>query len=133
ALAGANNRDASTMEASGLLTAEELVGIDLSSCELMTLSACETGRGEEVTGQGIIGLRAAVMAAGARSMLMSLWKVPDESTVKLMEAFYTNLWVKKMSKVEALIKAQEAIRDDPSGRYREPIHWAAWVLAGESW
>ena len=56
-----------------------MVGIDLTRCRLLTLSACETGRGEEVTGQGVIGLRAACLAAGARSMVMSLWMVPDKS------------------------------------------------------
>jgi CHAT domain-containing protein len=133
ALAGANLRDVTTQEAKGLLTAEELVGLDLSHCQLVTLSACDTGRGEEVTGQGVMGLRAACLAAGARSMVMSLWTVPDESTAKLMQAFYANLWEKKLPRVEALRRAQESVRDDPSGSFREPIHWAGWVLAGEGW
>lgn len=133
ALSGANVRDPLALDAKGLLTAEEIVGLDLSRCELMTLSACQTGRGEEVTGQGVMGLRASVMAAGSRSMLMSLWSVPDGASVKLMEAFYSNLWSKKMSKAEALLRAQEAVRDDPSGRYRLPVYWAGWVLAGDAW
>lgn len=133
ALAGANMRAPLTLDAEGLLTAEEIIGLDLTRCELVTLSACETGRGVEVTGQGVMGLRASVMTAGSRSMLMSLWKVPDEPTVKLMAAFYHNLWMKKMTKAEALLRAQETIRDDPSGKYRNPINWAAWVLAGEAW
>lgn len=133
ALAGANYRDPLDFDDKGLLTAEEIVGLDLGRCDLLTLSACETGRGEEVTGQGVMGLRASVMAAGARSMLMSLWRVPDEATVKFMEAFYDNLWAKKMTKSEALLRAQEAVRDHPSGKYRAPVNWAAWVLAGEAW
>lgn len=133
ALAGANVRDPLALDVKGLLTAEEIIGLDLSRCELVTLSACETGRGAEVTGQGVMGLRASVMAAGARSMLMSLWKVPDEATVKFMEVFYDNLWAKKMMKAEALLSAQEAVRNHPSGKYRAPVFWAAWVLAGESW
>jgi CHAT domain-containing protein/tetratricopeptide (TPR) repeat protein len=133
ALAGANQRDPLELDVKGLLTAEEIVGLDLSRCELVTLSACETGRGEEVTGQGVMGLRASVMAAGSRSMLMSLWKVPDEATVKFMDAFYDNLWTKKMSKAEALLRAQKSVRDDPTGKYRAPYYWAAWVLAGEAW
>jgi hypothetical protein len=133
ALAGANVRDPTTQESKGLLTAEELVGFDLSRTELLTLSACDTGRGQRVTGQGVMGLQASVMAAGARSLLMSLWKVPDEPTAKLMEAFYSNLWVKKLSKAEALTKAQQAVRDDSSGRFKNPRNWAAWVLVGEGW
>ena len=133
ALAGANLLDPSELDVRGLLTAEEIVGLDLGRCELVTLSACDTGRGEEVTGQGVMGLRASVMAAGSRSMLMSLWKVPDEATVKFMDAFYDNLWTKKMSKAEALLHAQEAVRDDPTGKHSAPFFWAAWVLAGEGW
>ena len=133
AVSGANLRDATTQEARGLLTAEEMVGIDLTRCRFLTLSACETGRGEEVTGQGVIGLRAACLAAGARSMVMSLWMVPDESTEMLMQAFYANLWERRMPPVEALRRAQEGVRDDPSGRFRDAIHWAGWALAGEGW
>ena len=133
ALAGANVRDPITFDTKGLLSAEEIVGLDLSRCELVTLSACETGRGEEVTGQGVMGLRASVMAAGSRSMLMSLWKVPNEATVKLMEAFYLNLWTKKMNKAEALRQAQTAVRDHPSGKYRNAYYWAGWALVGEAW
>lgn len=115
------------------LSAEELIGLDLSKCKLITLSACETGRGEEVTGQGVMGLRSALMAAGARSILMSLWKVPDDATQKLMTYFYTNLLIKRLPRAEALKLAQESVRDDPSGKYKHPWYWAAWVLAGEGW
>ncbi|GEM_PF-1180400 len=115
------------------LTAEEMVGLDLGRAELMTLSACETGLGEQATGQGVLGLRASIMAAGARSIVMSLWKVPDESTLKLMQEFYTNLWVKKLPRIEALKKAQEAVRNEPYERFASPIYWAAWVLVGKGW
>jgi CHAT domain-containing protein/TolA-binding protein len=130
ALAGANAVDPSTLESDGLLSAEEIIGLDLTHCELLTLSACQTGRGEEVTGQGVMGLRSAVMAAGSRSMLMSLWKVPDDATVKFMEVFYTNLWMKKMSKAEALLSAQKTLSE---GQYRHPYYWAGWVLVGDAW
>ncbi len=133
ALSGANVRDPLTFDTKGILSAEEIVGLDLSGCNLVTLSACETGRGEEVTGQGVMGLRASVMAAGSRSMLMSLWKVPNEATVKLMEAFYSNLWTKKMNKAEALRQAQASVRDHPSGKYRNANYWAGWALVGEAW
>lgn len=133
ALAGANVTDPANSDASGILTAEELVGLDLSHTNLITLSACETGRGQERTGQGVLGLQASLMAAGARSLLMSLWKVPDESTSLLMQAFYKNLWEKKLTKAESLKQAQATVRDDSSGRFTAHIHWAGWVLVGEAW
>lgn len=133
ALAGANIRDAATAGATGLLTAEEIVGLDLSRCELVVLSACNTGRGEEITGQGVMGLRAAVIGAGSRSVVMSLWKVSSEATSKLMTAFYSNLWVKKLPKAQALQQAQLELRDQAGGAYKRPIFWAGWVLAGEAW
>jgi CHAT domain-containing protein len=132
ALAGANAHERSTMDTPGLLTAEELVGLDLSHTELVTLSACKTGEGEAITGQGVMGLRASVMGAGARSLLMSLWRVPaNEATVKFMAAFYANMWSQHYSKVEALNRAQDAVRADP--QFKRPIYWATWVLAGEGW
>ena len=133
AFAGANVRDPTTLESRGLLTAEELVGFDLARTNLVVLSACDTGRGEQITGQGVMGLRASFVASGARSVVMSLWKVPDEATSRLMQAFYTNLWEKKMPKAAALRDAQRSVRDEPSGKFKAPVHWAGWVLAGEGW
>ncbi len=123
ALAGANGGPA------GQLTAEELVGLDLAGTRLVVLSACETGRGAEVTGQGVLGLRSALAAAGARSVLMSLWEVPDASTALLMGAFYRALWTDGAGPAAALRQAQAVVRSDP--RYAAPVHWAAWTLAGD--
>src|SRR5690606_8692464 len=125
ALAGANAGPA------GSLSAEEIVGLDLSGLRLAVLSACETGRGTEVTGQGVLGLQASVLAAGTRGLVMSLWKVPDESTALLMEHFYRNLWEGGMTPATALREAQFAVAAD--ARFGAPVHWAAWVLAGEGW
>ncbi|RME06710.1 MAG: CHAT domain-containing protein, partial [Deltaproteobacteria bacterium] len=86
---------------------------------------------EEVTGQGVLGLQASVTAAGARGFLMSLWPVPDEATRRLMEAFYTNLWAKGLPPAEALTRAEKRVRDDPSGKFKNPRDWAAWVFVGE--
>jgi len=129
-LSGANLVDPKALEAKGILTAEQIIELDLHGLDLITLSACETGRGEEVTGQGVMGLRSSLMASGARSILISLWKVPDEPTMKFMEAFYTNLWIKKLDRLDALVLAQRTVRDDSSGLYKDPINWAAWVLVG---
>lgn len=131
ALSGANKFTPEGGDYQGLLTAEELIGINLNRCKHVTLSACETGLGTEVRMQGVLGLRAAIMAAGADSVLISLWTVPDEATRALMEKFYTNLWDKKLSKVEALRLAQEDVRNTACDKFKEPKNWAAWMLIGE--
>lgn len=131
ALSGANTSDPVSYAAPGLLTAEEIVGLDLSRADLVTLSACETGRGAEVTGQGVMGLRGALMSTGARSALLSLWSVGDDSTVEFMKRFYTHLWRNGHSKAMALKLAQQSMKQDP--KWSAPIHWAAWILTGEAW
>jgi len=130
-LSSSNMRDPATGLSPGILTAEELVGIDLRGCKMMTLSACETGLGSTITGQGVMGLRASLLAAGAKCVLISLWKVPDAPTVKIMEEYYKNLWVKHLSPAESLNRAQATLRQ--SARSTPPILWAAWVLVGKSW
>ena len=72
----------------------------------MVLSACETGLGAVAGGEGLTGLQRAFHVAGARSVIASLWKVDDKATQELMKQFYTNLWDKKMSKIDALREAQ---------------------------
>src|SRR5262249_46617334 len=96
-LAGANRR-----AEEGLLTAEEVGGLDLRGCRLAVLSACETGLGGTVGGEGVLGLQRAFHLAGARAVVSSLWQVPDRATQSLMERFYDNLWTKKMGRLEAL-------------------------------
>lgn len=131
ALSSANTSNPSNYEALGLLTAEEVIGMDLSNAELVTLSACETGRGAEVTGQGVVGLRGALMSTGVRSALLSLWNVGDDSTVEFMRRFYERLWRDGDTKANALKLAQQSMKDDP--KWSAPVHWAAWILAGEAW
>lgn len=113
----------------GVITAEEFLDTDLSKCKLIVLSACDTGRGQELTGQGIMGLRASVMAAGCDNVLMSLWKVPDEPTALLMNEFYKNLWLKKLSPSESLRAAQLSMKAIAPAA--NPAGWAGWVLVGE--
>jgi CHAT domain-containing protein len=96
----------------GILTAEEVQALDLRGCELVVLSACETGLGQAEAGQGVLGLQRAFQAAGARAVVASLWKVDDAATGVLMEQFYTNLWTKKLPKLEALRRAQLAVLND---------------------
>lgn len=115
----------------GKLTAGDIVGLDLSKCNLVTLSACETGLGKRMGGQGVLGLRSAILGAGAHAVLMSLWKVDDDATCKLMTEFYTNLLEKHVSPVDSLERAQEVVRKIP--KWKAAFYWAGWVLAGDGW
>jgi CHAT domain-containing protein len=96
-----------------LMTAEEVAGLDLSACDLAVLSACETGLGQVAGGEGVLGLQRAFHQAGARTVVASLWKVDDAATSVLMEEFYTNLWQRKLPKLEALRRAQIAVLEHP--------------------
>lgn len=125
-------KGAKTDDAADILTAEEIAALNLSKCELVTLSACQTGLGRGLDGQGVIGLRSAILSAGARCILMSLWSIDDESSKELMKRFYSHLWKDpSISKVEALRLAQTEIQGIKE--WREPRYWAGWVLAGEGW
>ena len=105
ALAGAD-RPAKPGEDDGILTALEVADLDLANVELVTLSACETGLGAVAGGEGVLGLQRAFQAAGARSVVSSLWSVDDAATRALMVDFYDNLWHKKLPKLEALRQTQ---------------------------
>jgi CHAT domain-containing protein len=139
----------------GILTAEEVQALDLRGCELVVLSACETGLGQMELGQGVLGLQRAFQAAGARAVVASLWRVDDAATGALMERFYTNLWTGKLPKLEALRQAQLSVLNDPAlatrpralgekagplpeggkidqpGTRSDPALWAAFVLGGD--
>jgi CHAT domain-containing protein len=130
ALAGANTwlRGGSPpIEAEdGILTAEDVSGLDLLSTELVVLSACETGLGEIHAGEGVFGLRRSFVVAGAKTLVMSLWKVPEEETQELMEDFY-RLVMKGQPVAEALREAQLAIR----ARYPDVVDWGAFICQGD--
>lgn len=108
----------------GILTAQEIADLDLGKVDLVVLSACETGRGD-VKGDGVFGLQRGFKLAGARSLLMSLWKVDDEPTMVLMTEFYRNLLDGK-SKVESLRLAQQHVRQQPG--WESPEKWAGFIL-----
>jgi CHAT domain-containing protein len=93
----------------GLMTALEVTVLNLTGCELVTLSACDTGLGQVAEGEGVLGLVRAFHQAGARAVVASLWSVDDAATRALMIRFYENVWVKKLSKLEALRQAQLAL------------------------
>ena len=118
------NGKQSEISDNGILTAEEVKSLNLKDTELVALSACETGLGDNLVGEGVIGLQRAFMIAGAKSVIMSLWSVSDEKTQELMTLFYTN-WIKnKMTKEEALHQAKLAMKK----LYPEPYYWAGFVL-----
>jgi hypothetical protein len=126
ALSGANIPADDLGRHAGILTAEEILSLDLSRCYLATLSACDTSLGVRRAGQGYASLRAALQGAGARFVVTSLWKVSDEATKDLMLDFYRRLWVQKEEPHTALWEAKmEARRKGAAFR-----DWAGWVLTG---
>jgi CHAT domain-containing protein/tetratricopeptide (TPR) repeat protein len=132
AFTGANLGPDSLGIAPGLVTAEELSALDLSACELAVLSACDTSMGERRSGQGVASLQRALQLAGARSVITSLWKVPDEPTEQLMQEFYQQFWIYGKDKHAALWNAKTLLRRGNSAG-REPLPtkaWGAWVLTG---
>jgi CHAT domain-containing protein/predicted negative regulator of RcsB-dependent stress response len=97
--------------------------------DLVVLSACRTGLGKDVRGEGLIGLTRGFMYAGASSVMASLWKVDDEATAELMKQFYSNMLQKEMTPAEALRAAQNTVRQKP--QWHSPYYWAAFTLQGE--
>jgi len=131
--AGANS-DLRPPRDDGYLTAEEVGWLDLSDVDLVVLSACDTGLGRPQSGEGLLGLRRAFLTAGARTVVSSLWSVPDQETADLMERFYLNLWQRKMGHHQALRAAQLEILERNRARYdgdARPATWGAFVVDGD--
>jgi hypothetical protein len=110
----------------GLLTAEDVSGLDLLATELVVLSACETGLGQVHVGEGVVGLRRAFVLAGAKTLVMSLWKVPDEPTRELMEEFYQRILAGE-GRADALRQAQLTMK----AKYPDPYYWGAFICQGD--
>ena len=114
----------------GALQMSEVMRLKLNA-DLVTLSACRTGLGKLLNGEGIIGLTRAFLYAGADSVVVSLWNVNDMATATLMKSFYKNL-KQGMSKDEALRRAKLELINGQKQAWRHPYYWASFVLVGKS-
>ena len=112
----------------GFLEVEEILDLDLD-CDLVVLSACQTGRGLLLPGEGVVGLSRAFMLAGARSVVASLWNVSDISTAQLMQNFYEGIQ-QGSGNADALREAKLRMLDG-NNETRHPYYWAPFVLTGE--
>jgi CHAT domain-containing protein/Tfp pilus assembly protein PilF len=111
----------------GLLTASEVAGLKMDA-DVAALTACQTGLGLRLAGEGVMSMGRAFQLAGARSVIMSLWSVSETSSIKLMESFFKNLKQGK-PKLEALSEAKSELR---SAGFEHPFFWSAFVLVGET-
>lgn len=111
----------------GLLTASEVAGLKMDA-DVAALTACQTGTGFRLAGEGVMSMGRAFQLAGARSVIMSLWSVSEISSIKLMESFFKNLRQGK-PKLEALSEAKSELR---SAGFEHPFFWSAFVLVGET-
>jgi CHAT domain-containing protein/Tfp pilus assembly protein PilF len=126
ALAGANRPPIGRDD--GVVTALELANVDLTGTELVVLSACDTGLGRPSAGEGVYGLRRALVIAGAQTELLSLWNVSDSRTVDLMQRYYSEL-AHAGGRSEALRAAQLGMLDaDP---HLHPYYWAPFIVSGD--
>ena len=122
ALAGANGGP------DGIASARELASYDLWGTQLVVLSACETGVGEAQSGEGVYGMRRALVLAGAQAQVVSLWNVNDSSARMLMRAFYGEL-ARGTGRAQALRQAKLALLHQP--QFAHPYYWAAFIAAGD--
>jgi CHAT domain-containing protein len=120
----------SVLLADGQFNALDAFSLDLKDCELVTLSGCETGLALSGGGDEQLGLGRAFLAAGADTLVMSLWPVEDNATSELMQLFYQHL-LHGETRAQALQKAQCALIHQPQSNYTHPYYWAAFRLVGD--
>ncbi len=130
--AGANLKGRSGRD-DGILTAEEIAGLNLRGTEWAVLSACDTGLGEIRAGEGVFGLRRAFQIAGVRTVIMSLWSVDDQATREWMNALYRGRLQERLDTVAAVRNASLSVLQGrrSKGLSTHPFYWAAFVAAGD--
>jgi hypothetical protein len=114
-------------DSAGRLLAGDIAELDLPA-RLAVLSACETGSGRILSGEGVLGLSSAFLGAGVPTVVASLWPVDDAVTTTLMERFYVELYFGH-DPATALARAQDYVRADPATAH--PFHWAGFVVVGD--
>ena len=121
----------STLNEDGILYSGEIYNLKLNA-DLTVLSACETGLGEIKKGEGLIGLTRALLYAGSKNIIVSLWKVADNSTSDLMIDFYKNLLNEEQEKQEFSQALQQAkLKMIDEGKYAHPFYWSPFILIGK--
>ncbi len=110
----------------GFLRLSEVMGLKIN-CDMVALTACQTGLGRHVSGEGTMGMGRAFQYAGAKTVLMSLWGVSETASVNLVESFFKHMKEGK-NKLEALKLARDEIRKTG---YDHPFYWAPFILVGE--
>lgn len=112
----------------GFLRLHDIYNLHLPA-DLVVLSACSTGLGKDVRGEGLIGLTRGFMYAGASGVIASLWKVDDDATAELMKHFYEGMFKRNLSPAAALRESQLALSKQK--RWQSPYYWAGFVIQGQ--
>jgi CHAT domain-containing protein len=115
-------------EQNGYIGLSEIYNLKLPA-DLVVLSACETGTGKQIRGEGIIALTRGFMYAGAERLVASLWRVDDQATAELMALFYEEMLVHKLKPAAALREAQQKLSQQT--KWKNPHFWAGFVIQGE--